>query len=383
MSFLNEDLLDRIHSRAPRYDAENKFPQEDFDELRDAGYFSAFVPTEFGGAGLSLAQIAAEQTRLAKAAPGTALGINMHQIIVGLGRYMVRAGRDEGEQILRDARDGHLFGFGISEPGNDLVLFGSTAQAIPDGNGGYSLTGTKVFTSLSPAWTRLLTFAADTNSEDGPKSVFVILDRERGGFEIKDDWYVLGMRGTQSNTTLLQGAHVDAGRVLGRVDPGPSLDPIVLGIFANFEILLAATYAGVGERAIEVAAEAVKTRKSVLHQDVYANDPDIRWRIAEAGLTMEGVGPRIRELCALVESAEAPSLAWLPRLSAVKNAASEASLRTVEQCIRACGGSSYYDKNELSRLYRDVLAGLFQPSDQESLHSAWANLLLGPVTTAD
>ena len=379
MAFLSEELLDQIHSRAARYDAENTFPEEDYDQLRDSGYYAAFVPEEFGGSGLTLSEIAAEQTRLAKAAPGTALGINMHQIIVGLGRKMVDAGRKEGEQILRDAADGHLFGFGISEPGNDLVLFGSITDAKPTEDGGYEFTGTKVFTSLSPAWTRLLTFGADSESSDAPKSVFAILRREDGGITIKDDWYVLGMRGTQSNTTLLEGAGVKAEQVLGRVDPGPNLDPVVLGIFANFEILLAATYAGVGERAIEVAVDHVKKRRSVMNQTVYANDPAIRWRLAEAALLMNAVGPQIREMAALVESDAEPNLGWLPRLSAVKNAASEASLRVVEQCIRACGGSSYYDKNELSRLYRDVLAGLFQPSDQESLHGAWANMLLGPV----
>ena len=379
MAFLSDELLGEIHSRAARYDAENTFPEEDYDQLRDAGYYAAFVPEEFGGSGLTLSEIAAEQTRLAKAAPGTALGINMHQIIVGLGRMLVDAGRSEGEQILRDAADGHLFGFGISEPGNDLVLFGSITDAKPTEDGGYEFTGTKVFTSLSPAWTRLLTFGADSESSDAPKSVFAILRREDGGITIKDDWYVLGMRGTQSNTTLLEGAGVKAEQVLGRVDPGPNLDPVVLGIFANFEILLAATYAGVGERAIEVAVDHVKKRRSVMNQTVYANDPAIRWRLAEAALLMNAVGPQIREMAALVESDAEPNLGWLPRLSAVKNAASEASLRVVEQCIRACGGSSYYDKNELSRLYRDVLAGLFQPSDQESLHGAWANMLLGPV----
>ena len=379
MAFLSDELLGEIHSRAARYDAENTFPEEDYDQLRNAGYYAAFVPEEFGGSGLTLSEIAAEQTRLAKAAPGTALGINMHQIIVGLGRMLVDAGRSEGEQILRDAADGHLFGFGISEPGNDLVLFGSITDAKPTEDGGYEFTGTKVFTSLSPAWTRLLTFGADSESSDAPKSVFAILRREDGGITIKDDWYVLGMRGTQSNTTLLEGAGVKAEQVLGRVDPGPNLDPVVLGIFANFEILLAATYAGVGERAIEVAVDHVKKRRSVMNQTVYANDPAIRWRLAEAALLMNAVGPQIREMAALVESDAEPNLGWLPRLSAVKNAASEASLRVVEQCIRACGGSSYYDKNELSRLYRDVLAGLFQPSDQESLHGAWANMLLGPV----
>ena len=379
MAFLSDELLGEIHSRAARYDAENTFPEEDYDQLRNAGYYAAFVPEEFGGSGLTLSEIAAEQTRLAKAAPGTALGINMHQIIVGLGRMLVDAGRSEGEQILRDAADGHLFGFGISEPGNDLVLFGSISDAKPTEDGGYTFTGTKVFTSLSPAWTRLLTFGADSESNDAPKSVFAILRREDGGVTIKDDWYVLGMRGTQSNTTLLEGASVKAEQVLGRVDPGPNLDPVVLGIFANFEILLAATYAGVGERAIEVAVEHVKKRRSVMNQTTYSNDPAIRWRLAEAALLMNAVGPQIREMAALVESDAEPNLGWLPRLSAVKNAASEASLRVVEQCVRACGGSSYYDKNELSRLYRDVLAGLFQPSDQESLHGAWANMVLGPV----
>lgn len=379
MAFLSDELLGEIHSRAARYDAENTFPEEDYDQLRKAGYYAAFVPEEFGGSGLTLSEIAAEQTRLAKAAPGTALGINMHQIIVGLGRMLVDAGRSEGEQILRDAAGGHLFGFGISEPGNDLVLFGSITDAKPTEDGGYTFTGTKVFTSLSPAWTRLLTFGADSDSSDAPKSVFAILRREDGGVTIKDDWYVLGMRGTQSNTTLLEGARAKAEQVLGRVDPGPNLDPVVLGIFANFEILLAATYAGVGERAIEVAVEHVKKRRSVMNQTTYSNDPAIRWRLAEAALLMNAVGPQIREMAALVESDAEPNLGWLPRLSAVKNAASEASLRVVEQCVRACGGSSYYDKNELSRLYRDVLAGLFQPSDQESLHGAWANMVLGPV----
>lgn len=51
----------------------------------------------------------------------------------------------------------------------------------------------------------------------------------------------------------------------------------------------------------------------------------------------------------------------------------------MEEIVRACGGSSYFNRTELSRLYRDVLAGLFQPSDQESLHDAWANILLGPI----
>ena len=295
MSFLDSDLLARIHERAADADATNTYPEKDLEELREAGYLSAFVPTEFGGAGLSLTEIAAEQTALAKAAPGTALGINMHQIIVGLGRYLVAHGNARGEQILRDAVAGEVFGFGISEPGNDLVLFGSTTRATATADGGYSFEGTKIFTSLSPVWTRLLIFGR-AETEEGPKSVFGIVHRDDEGYSIKDDWNTLGMRATQSMTTLLEGVTVPEERILTITDPGPSADPVIFGIFSHFEILLAATYQGVGERAVEVAAEHVARRRSVKNQTTYSNDPDIRWRIAEAALIMNAVGPQIREL---------------------------------------------------------------------------------------
>ena len=386
MGFLTDDLLARIHDRAGEVDATNTFPDADLADLREAGYLAAFVPVEFGGAGLSLEEICAEQTRLAKASPATALGINMHQIIVGVGRHLAAAGATEqtraaGETILREAASGEVFGFAISEPGNDLVLFGSITEARPDGEGGYTFHGQKVFTSLAPVWTRLLTFGADTTDPDAVRNVFGILTRDAGGFEIADDWDVLGMRGTQSNSTKLVGAPASADRVLQVVAPGPSLEPIVFGIFAHFEALLAATYLGIGHRAIEVAAEHVKKRRSVKNNDVYAQDPDIRWRLADAAIRMNSAAAEVTLVARELDEGRDYGLLWLPKLSACKNAAAEASLHAVEQSIRACGGASYSNSHELSRLYRDVLAGLFQPSHQESLHGAWANVVLGPIAT--
>lgn len=380
MSYLSDNLLATIHSRAAGYDQANQFPREDFDDLRDAHYLSAFVPAQYGGAGLSMEEICAEQTRLAEAAPATALAINMHQIIVGVGRHMVDQGDERGDIILKDAAAGELFAFGISEPGNDLVLFGSITAATPLPDGAFAFSGVKIFTSMAPAWTRLMTFGRWDKTADDSKSVFAILHRDDGGFTTKNDWDALGMRATQSNTTVLQGAVAAATQILTVTDPGPSTNPVVFGIFANFELLLAATYQGIGQRAIKVAATHVHSRRSVKNDTVYANDPDIRWRLADAAITMNAVGPQIRELARDFDAGIDRGTLWMPQLSAVKNSAAEASLQAVEQSIRACGGASYYAQHELSRLYRDVLAGLFQPSDQESLHAAWANVVLGPPT---
>ena len=57
------------------HDRENTFPDDDFAELRDAGYLSILVPTELGGAGLGLPEASELQQRLAGASPATALAI--------------------------------------------------------------------------------------------------------------------------------------------------------------------------------------------------------------------------------------------------------------------------------------------------------------------
>ena len=48
---LSEALLVRCQERAPGYDRDNRFFQEDFDELRNAGYLLSAVPKELGGLG--------------------------------------------------------------------------------------------------------------------------------------------------------------------------------------------------------------------------------------------------------------------------------------------------------------------------------------------
>lgn len=376
--FLSDDLLEAIHSRAAKYDKENTFPHEDYAALKEAGYYKAFVPKEYGGFGLNLKEIAHEQTRLAMAAPATALGINMHQIIVGVARHMVKHGNLKGEQILRDAAEGHLLSFAISEPANDRVLFGSICEAKANEDGGYRFYGPKVFISMVGECSRMVTYGMDSQGEQ-PQSVFAYLENNPKTIKIKPDWDTLGMRGTQSYSVLLDGAYATSKQILTTVKPGPSFDPVVFGIFSHFELLLAATYHGIGKRALELGIETVKKRRSIAQGKTYDQDKNIRWRIAEAAIILDSVQPQINVLATDIEEDADHGNLWLPRLSAIKNTAVEASIKAVEEMVRASGGRSYYNDTELSRLLRDVYAGLFQPSDQESLHDAWASLLLGPI----
>ncbi|TWP35303.1 acyl-CoA dehydrogenase family protein [Leekyejoonella antrihumi] len=375
---LTDELLERIRARAARYDRDNAFFVEDLADVKAAGYLTAMVPTQLGGAGLSLREMVCEQRRLAGAAPATALAVNMHQVWMSVAQVVRRSGDDSMDFVLEEAGAGEVFGFGISEPGNDLVLFGSDSEARPDGSGGYTFHGTKIFTSLSPAWTRLGTFGTDASGGDGPRSVYGFITRDGGGVEVKDDWDTLGMRASQSCTTVLDGAPAPAERIARRIPPGPTADPFIVGIFASFEILVASVYAGVAQRALDLAVESAHRRTSRQNDGAsLAGDSDVRWRIADAAIALDGIWPQITQAAQDVDDGVDRGSLWLPQLSAVKSRTTNVALRVVEQAIRVAGGSAYFNRSELSRLYRDVLAGLFHPSSDDSTHAAWASALLG------
>ena len=91
-SALTQPLLERCRERASGYDRDNRFCQEDFDELKAAGYLLMAVPTELGGLGMTLAEVGRETRRLAEYAPATALCINMHNYWVGTAADLKRGG---------------------------------------------------------------------------------------------------------------------------------------------------------------------------------------------------------------------------------------------------------------------------------------------------
>ena len=379
-TLLHDELLERMRERAAAYDRENAFFVEDLADLREAGYLTVLVPEEYGGLGWTFGDVVRAQLRLAGAAPATALAVNMHLVWTGVAKILRDRGDDTLDFLLREAGAGEIFGFGISEAGNDLMLFGSRTAAEPQPGGGYRYSGRKVFTSLSPAWTRLGTMGLDSTSPDAPKIVYGFIDRDDPDVRILDDWNTMGMRATQSRTTVLDGAFAAPDRVVRRLDPGPNADPLIFGIFASFELLLAAVYAGIGSRALDLAVAAAHRRTSMKRDGApLSQDPDIRWRVADAAIAQDALEPQLNAIARDLDELVDHGRMWFAKLVGIKVRSTETAKHVVDQAVRVAGGSTYFAGSELGRLYRDVLAGIFHPSDDESAHSTVANAWLGPL----
>lgn len=363
MTVLTDDLLLRIRARAADYDRDNVFFTEDLDELRTAGYLAP----------RSLLETARDQRLLAAHAPATALGVNMHLVWTGVARVLSERGDHSLDWVLKDAAAGELFAFGNSEQGNDLVLWDSTT-VVETVEGGYAFTGTKIFTSLAPAWTRLGVFG-----RHGDQLVHGFITRDSPGWHTIEDWDTLGMRATQSNSTALEGVVVPTERLARILPVGPNADPFIFGIFANFLLLIGSVYAGIADRALELAVEAVKRRTSLKTGLSYDKDPDFRWRIADAALALDAIAPQLEQLAADVDHLADHGTAWFRLLTGAKHRATETARYVVDQAMRSAGGGGYRSSSELARLQRDVLAGIYHPSDTESVHSTVAMSILGPL----
>ncbi|WP_300343205.1 acyl-CoA dehydrogenase family protein [Nesterenkonia sp.] len=379
---LSSELLETIRQRADGYDERNEFCYQDLEDLKTAGYLAALVPAEQGGLGWSFDQVVEAQRLLASYASATALAVNMHHVWVTAARLMVRSGHDEFQQVITETAEGHIFAFGISEAGNDAVLFDSTTDAEVHPDGSVSFTGTKVFTTLAPVWTRLGLFGKDTaaTGAEGEKPlIFGFLEREAPGWSTIENWDMLGMRATQSHATALEGARVPAQRIVRRLPVGPNPDPLVFAIFASFLTLLAAVYTGLGDRALALGAEHAASRRSLNTGASLDQDPDIRYKLAEAQLQQLALDAQLRCVAAEVESGVEHGAAWFPRLVTLRTCATRTARAVLDAALGVSGGAQYHRTTELSRLYRDALAGIHHPSDDESAHRTLANHLLGPL----
>lgn len=362
-SVLTDAVLARFAERAPRYDEENRFFQEDFDELRAAGYLTIAVPRELGGAGLALNQVVREQRRLAYHAPATALGVNMHVYWTGVAADLWRRGDRSCEWMLRDAVRGEVFAAGHAESGNDLPLLLSTTRAERV-DGGYRFHGRKAFGSLTPVWTQLGIHGMDTSDPAAPKIVHGFMHRSSEGYSVKSTWDVLGMRATQSDDTVLEGVFVPDDRVARVVPAGAAgVDPFVLGVFAWALLGFGNIYYGLARRAFDYTVETAKRKTSLGVSRSMAYHPGVQHVVAEMALELEAIEPHLDRVSDDWSLGVDHGAAWPAKILAAKCRAAEGAFRVVDLALDVAGGFGIFRRSGLERMFRDARLGRIHPGN--------------------
>lgn len=374
---LTEEMLARFASRAEVYDRENRFFEEDFEELRESKYLLMPLPVEFGGGGMSLAEVCREQRRLAYHAPATALAVNMHTYWIGVAADLWRAGDASLEWLLREAAAGEIFAAGHAESGNDIPLLLSTSKAERV-DGGYKFTGRKHFGSLTPVWTRFGLHGMDTSDPKQPKIVHAFMPRDAKGYTVKATWDVLGMRATRSDDTVLESVFIPD-RYIARVVPagGAGLDHFVLSVLAWALMGFGNVYYGLAKRALDLSIASVKTKGSLAVSRSMAYHPEVQHAIAEMVLELESIGPHLESLAEDWSNGVNHAAQWPSKIFAAKYHAVEGSWRVVDRGLDVSGGMGIFRSAGYERLVRDARLGRIHPANSFLTHEVVAKTALG------
>ena len=374
---LSEKTLEQFASRAAVYDRENRFFQEDFDELRASKYLLLPLPAEFGGGGMSLAQVSREQRRLAYYAPATALAVNMHLYWLGVAADLWRRGDHSLEWLLREAAAGEIFAAGHAETGNDVPVLLSTTKAERV-EGGYRFTGRKQFGSLTPVWTRFGLHGMDTSDPAQPKIIHAFMPRDTPGYTIKETWDVLGMRATRSDDTVLDNVFIPDRYVARVVPPGAAgIDAFVLGMLAWALTGFGNVYYGMAKRALALSIAALKNKKSLALSRSMAYHPEAQHAIAEMVLELESIGPHLETLAQEWSAGVDHGAEWPMKIFSTKYHAVEGSWRVVDHAVELAGGAAIFKSGPFERMVRDARLGRIHPANSFLTHEVVAKTALG------
>jgi alkylation response protein AidB-like acyl-CoA dehydrogenase len=374
---LTDDMLARFADRAAIYDRENRFAQEDFDELKQSGYLDLALPPEFGGPGLPLAEVVHLQRKLAYHAAPTALAVNMHFYWTGVFADLWRAGDRTVEPFLRDAANGEVFAAGHAESGNDIPVLLSTTRAEKV-DGGYRFHGKKSFGSLGPAWTRLGLHGLDTSNPAAPKVVHAFMPRGAEGSRTLPAWDVLGMRATQSDDTVLDGVFVPDDRIARIVPAGAAgVDAFVLGIYAWALLGFGNVYCGLAQRAFDTVVASVKTKRSMALTRPMSYHPEVQHAIAEMRLELEGIAPHLDSVASDWSNGVDHGMGWVIKIVSAKHRAVQSAWNVVDKGLDLMGGFGIFKSAGYERLWRDARLGRLHPANPALAHELLGKLSLG------
>lgn len=351
---VDPDVVDRavalrplLESNATRCEAERRLVDENLDTLAAADLFDVIVPKRHGGLGASMATQLAVSAELAQGCASTAWVQSIFNVTTWSAALLPAAGQAD-----------------IFDCDDPVRICGSvmpTGTAAPV-DGGYLITGEWGFASgsLHATWATGGAVVLDDRGEAGLPAVAYMPMRE---LEVRDTWYVAGMRGTGSNTVVADQVFVPAHRMAG---PAELFDPEPRGpepsdrwpVGSVLALVLAGPVLGLAQAALQaVSTNAPKRSISYTTYERQIDSTVVLRDLAEAALEIDTVRMHIfraaAEIDAVGAGGEMDALAKA-RLRGACGYANDVARRAVDRLVNIAGASSFADVSPVQRIWRDL-----------------------------
>jgi alkylation response protein AidB-like acyl-CoA dehydrogenase len=338
---------------ASEYEADGRFPREQFKLLGRSGLLGLPYDEKWGGAGVSYEVYLQVLEEIAAAWMTIGVGLSVHT----MSCYALAVAGTDGqrEEWLPAMLGGDLLGaYALSEPqaGSDAASL--SCRAVRDGSD-YVVTGTKAWIShagVADFYTMMV-----RTSDDRSRGVSCLLaPADTPGLTVAPLEHKMGLTGSPTAQLLLDGARVPARRLLGAEGDGLRL---ALDALNSGRLGIAACAVGLAQAALDEAVSWAKERK----------------QFGRPIIEFQGLEFMLADMAAGVESARATyleaarrrdrGLPFRRQASIAKLVATDTAMKVTTDAVQVLGGYGYTRDFPVERYMREAkVPQIFEGTNQ-------------------
>jgi alkylation response protein AidB-like acyl-CoA dehydrogenase len=353
------ELAADFATRSAEHDRDGSHPTENYDRLRGEGFLELTIGKRWGGTGASFLDHTIAYEALGQGCPSTALAFNMHASVV-MPVLQSPEVSDTAKAMIADlvVRQHKLIGGNFSEPGTTSLIgerpLSARAKRV---DGGYSITGRKMFASMLEAADYVMVMAYPDEATARFAGVLLLVPPTAPGRRVNANWDTLGMRATRSDSLVLEDCRVPDSAMVFRADDTRRFRHDYLNWFWGS---YTAVYLGIAIAAYDELRRAMHVRRPSGYAQPLAYHPDVRRHVAELSSDLEAAR-LITYRSAWLSDTQGPTAETTAALYRAKYVVGEAVSRITRIALTLGGAHGIFKGQRLEQLFRDGAIAPIQP----------------------
>jgi acyl-CoA dehydrogenase len=332
-------------------------------KAKEAGVFACNMPTERGGAGLSVLE-----TALVEEEFGWTTDILIRRSYGCVYEVMLAANEDQVKRWLEPTVNGdRIFAVAFTETGAGSDAAGIKTRALKT-NGCWTLTGAKHFISDADfADYFVVTAVTDPEAKHNGISLFLV-NKDDPGVKVGRRQAMMGNAGTGTYELFFDGVNLPADRLLGAEGEGLKLMLSMLGRVRLTQI--GARNVGRMVRLVHEMTEYANNRRQF--GNAIGEYQMVQAMLADSALDLLTSRALVHSIARRMDQ----GLDVRAELSVVKVVTSEALGRVADRAVQIFGGMGYSKESIAERLYRDARVARIFDGTSEIHRSVIAKTML-------
>lgn len=346
-----QELLPAIAANASKAEELRMVPAENIEMLKGIGLHRAFQPRPYGGLEISLPEFADCIAALAGACASTAWAMSL---LCTHSHQLAMFPKQLQDEIWGENPD--------ATASSSIAPFGKVEEV----EGGVIFNGEMGWSSGSDHAEWAIMGCKRKDAEGNLNYCFAVLPRS--DYEIRDDWYAVGIRGSGTKTLSVKNAFVPNHRMQYAKDmmegksAGFGLYPDSKIFYSPYRPYFASGFSivslGVAERMLEVFREKTKNRVRAYTGASVGTATPALMRLAESTHQVAAARAFLektwQEHAEHSEAHRYPDRTTLTFWRTNQAYAVKMCIQAVDRLFEAAGGGAWMEANEMQRLFRDV-----------------------------